>query len=91
MPSDRRVGWPIALLTAALFAWLLAGPPAPAGAAGVLDPGFGGDGRVTTIFDENFCAAGDETADQAHAVAVQEDGKIVAAGRAGCRFSGSSE
>jgi uncharacterized delta-60 repeat protein len=86
MTSKRHLARRIALLTAALVAWLAA-PPALAGAAGVLDPEFGGDGRVTTIFDENFCDAGDETADQAHAAAVQEDGKIVAAGRAGCWFS----
>jgi uncharacterized delta-60 repeat protein len=86
MTSKRHLARRIALLTAALVAWL-AGPAAPAGAAGLLDPGFGGDGRVTTIFDEDFCGAGDQTTDQAHAVAVQEDGRIVAAGRAGCWFS----
>ena len=42
---------------------------------GHLDPTFGGDGKVTT----NFTAYDDEASD----VAIQTDGKIVAAGRAG--------
>jgi uncharacterized delta-60 repeat protein len=46
-------------------------------AAGVLDPGFGGDGRVTTDF-----TVGD---DWANAVAVQTDGRIVAVGHADSR------
>jgi uncharacterized delta-60 repeat protein len=49
---------------------------------GTLDTSFGGDGKVTT----NLSSAGD----WANAVAIQEDGKIVAAGRAsggGGRFA----
>lgn len=90
----RRVAWSIALLTGALLALPVAGPSAVAGAAaGVLDPEFGGDGRVTTILDDDLCDKfhGDEPADRAFAVAVQPDGKIVAAGGAGCLFSGSGE
>src|SRR6185295_9734172 len=45
--------------------------------AGALDPTFDGDGRVTTSFSSFYA--------QANAVAIQTDGKIVAAG-----FSGSS-
>lgn len=41
---------------------------------GSLDPSFGGDGRVTTDFERND--------DEAFAVAVQTDGKIVAGGSA---------
>ena len=40
--------------------------------AGVLDPTFDSDGKVTTAFGS--------ATDQAHAVAIQSDGKIVAAG-----------
>jgi uncharacterized delta-60 repeat protein len=47
------------------------------GGAGVLDPTFGGDGRVTTDF-----TAGD---DWANSVAVQDDGRIVAVGHADYR------
>jgi uncharacterized delta-60 repeat protein len=43
-------------------------------ADGTLDPTFSGDGKVTTDFGGNAWAAG---------VAIQGDGKIVAAGRAG--------
>jgi uncharacterized delta-60 repeat protein len=43
-------------------------------ANGSLDPTFSGDGKVTTDF------AGDS--DQAHAVAIQANGRIVAAGHA---------
>jgi len=45
---------------------------------GSLDPGFGGDGRVTTNFTRHLDFAWD--------VAVQTDGKIAAAGGAGGRF-----
>lgn len=43
-------------------------------AAGDLDPGFGGDGKVTTNFTSG--------SDQALGIAIQGDGKIVAAGSA---------
>jgi uncharacterized delta-60 repeat protein len=46
---------------------------------GSLDTTFGGDGKVTT----DFAGAND----QAHAVAIQGDGKIVAAGLAGSDFA----
>src|SRR5687768_13956282 len=49
----------------------LAAPVALAVKAGDLDQSFDGDGRLTTDF-------GDQ--ERAHAVAVQADGKIVAAG-----------
>jgi uncharacterized delta-60 repeat protein/uncharacterized repeat protein (TIGR01451 family) len=42
---------------------------------GSLDPAFSGDGRLTTAFTGNF--------DQAFAAAIQEDGRILAAGFAG--------
>jgi uncharacterized delta-60 repeat protein len=45
--------------------------------AGSLDPTFGGDGIVTTSFGSNL------SIDDAVAVAVQTDGRIVVAGRAG--------
>jgi uncharacterized delta-60 repeat protein len=51
-----------------------AGPAGPAGPPGSLDPSFGGDGVVTTDVSEGF--------DTASAVAVQRDGRIVAAGGA---------
>jgi uncharacterized delta-60 repeat protein len=44
-------------------------------ADGTPDTAFGGDGQVTTDFDHSY--------DEAHAVAVQPDGKIVAAGTIG--------
>jgi uncharacterized delta-60 repeat protein len=43
-------------------------------AAGDLDPGFGGDGKVTTNFTSG--------SDQAFGVAIQDDGKVVAVGSA---------
>lgn len=49
---------------------------------GFLDPSFSGDGRVTTD-------VGLATFDEAHAVAVQDDGKIVAAGTSG--YSGTQD
>jgi uncharacterized delta-60 repeat protein len=48
-------------------------------ADGTLDDTFGGDGKVTTSF------AG--VRPEAEGVAIQADGKIVAAGRAGGRFA----
>jgi uncharacterized delta-60 repeat protein len=72
------------LLSCALAGLLLSitTAPAAAGAAGSLDSSFGGDGKVTTNF-----TTGD---DLALSVAVQVDGKIVAAGGApgsGGRFA----
>ncbi|HEX2234268.1 MAG TPA: delta-60 repeat domain-containing protein [Thermoleophilaceae bacterium] len=55
---------------------LLATAPAAWAAPGDLDPFFDGDGRLTSGF-------GTGTHDQARAVAVQADGKIVAAGNGG--------
>jgi uncharacterized delta-60 repeat protein len=43
---------------------------------GTLDPGFGGDGKVTLSFDEG----GPSTIENAASVVVRPDGKIVAAG-----------
>src|SRR6476620_2327143 len=61
------------VLVAAMTCAMLA-PAAPAlGAAGDLDPSFGGDGRVAT----NLTAGNDA----ANAVAIQADGKVVVAGR----------
>ncbi len=51
------------------------------GVAGDLDPTFSGDGTVTTGFPGNAAASG---------VAVQADGKIVAAGRASDSTTGDS-
>jgi uncharacterized delta-60 repeat protein len=48
-------------------------------AGGALDPTFDGDGKLLTDFGGRDSAA--------HAVAVQPDGKIVAAGRAGGDFA----
>jgi uncharacterized delta-60 repeat protein len=60
--------------------WLLLGFPASALATGgQLDTSFGGGGKVTTDFAEGEF-------DGAYAVAIQADGKIVAAGQAGGRF-----
>ena len=62
------------LLVASLVALLLI--PAGAGATpGVLDPGFGTGGKVTTPFGSGY--------DTAYAIAVQRDGKLVAAGSSG--------
>jgi uncharacterized delta-60 repeat protein len=52
-------------------------------ADGSLDTAFSGDGRVTT----DFAGAND----QAHAVAIQGDGKIIAAGVAGDVVSGTND
>jgi uncharacterized delta-60 repeat protein len=46
---------------------------------GTLDPTFSGDGKVTTAFAEGFA--------KASSLAIQADGKMVAAGRAGQRFA----
>ncbi|MEU1163813.1 calcium-binding protein [Streptomyces sp. NPDC005921] len=46
---------------------------------GTLDPGFGGDGKVTTPIN-NLITDGDLQWSEAHAVALQPDGKIVVAG-----------
>ena len=72
-PSRRAADATCALLLAG--ATLLLARPAAA-QPGALDPTFGGDGRVTTDV-----AAG--SPESAQAVAIQPDGKIVAAGSAG--------
>ena len=56
-----------------------------AGQVGLLDPGFGGDGKVTTNLDPPGAVMSLE--DSANAVAVQPDGKIVLAGSLGCRMN----
>jgi uncharacterized delta-60 repeat protein len=69
---------PLARLADCLLAtsFLSAALASPALAApGDLDTSFGGDGRVTTNFTANF--------DGAEGVAIQADGKIVAAGTSG--------
>ncbi|MGH2724888.1 MAG: delta-60 repeat domain-containing protein [Actinomycetota bacterium] len=69
-----------ALLVLALPSLVVSALADPVGAAGGdLDPAFGGNGKVTT----NFPGGGDG----ASGVAIQEDGKIVAAGGAGGRFA----
>ena len=47
--------------------------------SGLLDSSFGSGGKVTTDFDDNN--------DQAYAVAIQTDGKIIAAGSSGGDFA----
>lgn len=60
----------VAALAVAILGWI---PPQPGWAApGDLDPSFGSGGRVLTNFTSDF--------DLAAAVAIQPDGKIVAAG-----------
>ncbi len=78
-PSRRA---PAALITLVLFVALLA-TPAQAAPAGELDPTFTLDGRVITSVGNSI--------DQANAVAVQPDGRIVAGGgtlSAECGVSG---
>lgn len=62
-------------LAAAVVGVLVVGVAAPAGAIGEPDPTFSGDGRQTTNLTPSF--------DAAYAAAMQEDGKILAAGGAG--------
>ena len=52
---------------------------------GTLDPGFGGDGVVTTDF------GGGDLPDGAQAVAIQADGQIVVAGFTGQQFTAASD
>lgn len=68
-------------LVVILAAWVLAVPlcGVAAGAGGDLDATFGGDGKVTTALPGWSCA---------NAVAIQVDGKIVAAGTAGASEDG---
>src|SRR5919197_1494288 len=68
--SPRRLWGSVAIL-AVLIAVLAAASVAHA--AGELDPTFDGDGKVLTAFGTN-------QVDSANAVAIQADGKIVAAG-----------
>lgn len=63
------------ILSSLIVLALVLTPASPArAAAGDLDPGFGGDGKVTTNFFGNF--------DEARDVALARDGKIVIAGEA---------
>ena len=62
----------------AVVALLLLGAVSPAGAIGEPDTTFSGDGRQTTNLTPSF--------DIGFAAAVQEDGKILAAGGAGGRM-----
>lgn len=83
----RRRGyhWPGLLVVLGLFAllmlptvaWTQSPTPTPCLMDGNLDPTFDADGRVTTPFGFGF------SSDGATAVALQPDGKIVAAGIAG--------
>src|SRR5947199_278994 len=76
--SHRRFGGSI-LTTATVLALQLA-LVAPANAvAGALDTTFGGDGKVTTRFIAGPAGA--------EGVAIQANGKIVAAGSAGQKFA----
>lgn len=70
-PFRRRTA-PMTTLAAILLLVTLGAPPALA-AAGDLDPGFDGDGKVTTPFPVGSFA---------NALAIQADGKIVAVGAA---------
>ena len=74
------------LVAALLGLTMVLGAPAAlaAGQVGLLDPGFGGDGKVTTNLDPPGAVMSLE--DSANAVAVQPDGKIVLAGSLGCRM-----
>jgi uncharacterized delta-60 repeat protein len=58
--------------TVAVALLALAVAPSAFGAAGALDPTFGGDGRVTTNVGPHY--------DAAYALAIQADGKLVVAG-----------
>jgi len=64
-----------AVVAGLALAMLVAGALPASAAAGHLDTSFGGDGKVTTDMSGGF--------DAANAVAVQADGKIVAAGEIG--------
>ncbi len=81
--------WLLAFLSLAVLLGpltpFLAPPPASANVerAGDLDPTFSGDGKLTTDFGDNV----NRIYNRAHAVAIQPDGKIVAAGYA----SGASD
>lgn len=55
--------------------------PAASGQPGALDRSFGGDGRVTTNIGDHY--------DAAYALAIQSDGKLVAAGETDLRNSGA--
>src|SRR6266540_618408 len=66
---------PALLAVVGLLGWQLAVAAPAQASAGDLDPGFGRGGRVVTDFARG--------AEEAFAVAVQADGKLVAAGRTG--------
>ena len=69
-PHGRRLR--MTGVAVAVVALLLLGAASPAGAIGELDTTFSGDGRQTTNLTPSF--------DIGFAAAVQEDGKILAAG-----------
>jgi uncharacterized delta-60 repeat protein len=71
----------LALLGAVALAIAIANPAAAP--PGDLDSSFDGDGKVTTTFDVD--------SDHAGAVAIQGDGKIVAAGCAFCEYGESGD
>ena len=74
--ASRRAARRVSLLAAAILVVVLAGVGSTAlAAAGGLDPSFGVGGRVTTDFSGSPSVASD--------IAIQADGKIVAAGIAG--------
>ena len=76
MPTThtRTVGR-LLLLAGALLALVLIPVAATATPEGALDPAFGQGGKVTTAFGSAY--------DAAYAIAVQRDGKLVAAGASG--------
>src|SRR2546427_381241 len=73
----RRAGIGTALVAALLVSAVLSA--SASAAAGGLDPSFSGDGKQTTDFGTPEARTGD----QADAVAIQGDGKIVAVGSTG--------
>jgi uncharacterized delta-60 repeat protein len=72
------IGIRIALAAAVALAGLVGLPAAAAADPGDLDPGFGSGGRVVTDLGSD---------DRVHALALQPDGKVVAAGCSPCATS----
>lgn len=58
-----------------------------------LDPGFGGDGRVTTDFGTQETAGGNSLPrqDRINAIGIQPDGKLIAAGTSECAIDPCSQ